>query len=190
MQFEACPFAGGFMSRTMLALGSFVVGACSTLLLVGTQSFGNQASTTPQAPVSPQGRSTLKGGGAAHGNRGVLLNGSEPTFKPFVAFPKFEEFTFEDVTQSLDGLDCTNCVFKDVRFEYAGGAYNLINCAFSGTTRVTLKGAATNTFAILPLLQAITSGHPPEPPKPKTPMLKTATAQSPTTISFTSPYSE
>ncbi len=129
------------MSRTMLALESFVVGACSTLLLAGNQSFGNQASTTPQAPGSTQGRSVFKGGGAAHGNKGMVLTGSEPTFKPFVAFPKFEEFIFEDVTQSLDGLDCTNCVFKDVRFEYAGGAYNLINCSFSGTTRVTLPSA-------------------------------------------------
>jgi len=174
----------------MLALGSFIVGVCSTLVLVGNQSFGSQTSTTAQAPSSPQGRSTFKGGGVMHSNRGVAIEGSEPVFKSFLVFPKFDDFTFEDVTQSLDGLDCTNCVFKDVRFEYAGGAYNLINCSFSGTTRVTLKGAATNTLAILPLLQAIMSGHPPDVPKPKAPMLKTATAQSPVTINFTSPYSE
>jgi len=172
------------MSKVALALGSFIIGACSTLLLLGGQSFGGQT------PTTVQGRSTFKGGGVRHSNRGVGLEGSEPTFQSFLAFPKFDDFTFEDVTQSLDGLDCTNCTFKDVSFEYAGGAYNLINCSFSGGTRVVLKGTAANTLSILPLLQAITSGHPPEPPKPQTPMLKTAKAQSPITINFTSPYSK
>ncbi|SRR5712692_3366964 len=172
------------MSKVTLALGSFIVGACSTWLVLGSQSFGSQT------PTTVQGRSTFKGGGVRHSNRGVGLEGSEPTFQSFLAFPKFDDFTFEDVTQSLDGLDCTNCTFKDVSFEYAGGAYNLINCSFSGGTRVVLKGTAANTLSILPLLQAITSGHPPEPPKPQTPMLKTAKAQSPITINFTSPYSK
>ncbi len=122
------------MSRMMLALGSFVVGACSTLLFLGNQSFGSQTSTTAQE------RPTIKGGGVAHGGRGVALGGAEPTVKSFLSYPKVEDFTFEDVTQALDGLDCTNCAFKDVSFEYSGGAYNLINCSFSGRTRVVLKG--------------------------------------------------
>src|SRR6266852_5861961 len=155
------------MSKVTLALGSFIVGACSTWLVLGSQSFGSQT------PTTVQGRSTFKGGGVRHSNRGVGLEGSEPTFQSFLAFPKFDD-----------------CTFKDVSFEYAGGAYNLINCSFSGGTRVVLKGTAANTLSILPLLQAITSGHPPEPPKPQTPMLKTAKAQSPITINFTSPYSK
>ena len=82
------------MSRTMLALGSFIVGVCSTLVLVGNQSFGSQTSTTAQAPSSPQGRSTFKGGGVMHSNRGVAIEGSEPVFKSFLVFPKFDDFTF------------------------------------------------------------------------------------------------
>jgi hypothetical protein len=72
--------------------------------------------------------------------------------------------------------------------EYSGGAYNLQNARFSGVTRVVLMGAAANTVAILPVLEAIVAGQKPKPANPNTPIIKTAAATTPQLVSLVSPY--
>jgi hypothetical protein len=158
------------MSKVTLALGSFIVGACAMFFI----SLGNQASTLEQpsfAQVSALG-----------------TNGA-PVVPPLI--PQVKGLTIEggSIPQMLDGLDCKECTFKDVTLTYAGGAYNFDHCNFSGTTRVVLSGAAANTMAILPLLQAITRGVPPKPPTPQKPTEQTATAKQLMTVSFASPFS-
>ena len=101
----------------------------------------------------------------------------------------FARGRFFGVTQQLDGMECKECIFKDVVLEYSGGAYTLENCSFSGTIRVVLKGASANTVVILPLLEALGSGKPPVAPIPKRPVDRLTTAKNVMTISFSSPYS-
>jgi hypothetical protein len=181
------------MSKVTLAFGSFVVGLC-----IGSLIFGSHTVTFAQAPAAPpppqnppSHRMIFKGGGAkgaGPGGTGVKMPGTIPTFIPLEQTPIFEDFTFSDESQDLDGIECTGCTFNNVTLRYSGGAYKLANATFTGTTRVELRGAAANTIAFLPLLQAIASGQRAEPPNPNRPVLKTATAKSAFQTSWASPY--
>lgn len=129
----------------------------------------------------------IKGGASRHGP-GISLVGGEPLFRPTNLLPRVEDYVFEDVTQKLDGLDCTNCTFKDVTLEYEGGTFNLTNATFSGRVRVVLKGAAANAFSTASMLAAIGSGGGGTSPAPNQPVLKATIARQPAKIDWNSPY--
>lgn len=180
------------MSKVTLALGSFVVGLC-----IGSLMFGNHAVTFAQAPSvpppekPPSHRMIFKGGGAkgaGPGSAGVRVQGTIPTFLPLEQTPIFENFTFFDEAQDLDGIECTRCTFNNVTLRYSGGAYKLTDDIFTGTTRVELGGAAANTISFIALLQAIAAGQKAEPPNPNRPVLKAATAKSAFQTSWAGPY--
>jgi len=154
------------MSKVTIALGSFIVGACCMFFMLS----GNHASTLEHV-------ASAQGGGGFPG---------EPIVPPLSA--SVEGSKFLGVSQQLDGMKCNGCFFSDATLTYAGGSYSLVDCHFSGTTRFEFKGAAANTLAILPLMEALVHGAPPKIPPPKTPMLRNATAEQPISISFASPY--
>jgi len=179
------------MSRIILALASFMVGACSMAL------FGNHTSMAAQEPAphltpppEPTGCGvkgfTADGGTPGSQNRLIRVRDASPTVPGMSQ--KICGALLSNGTQSLDGLNCADCTFTGVSLEYSGGAYSLENAHFGGVTQIVLKGAAANTVAILPLLQAISSGQAPEQPAPNTPIIKTANTEKVRTVSFVSPY--
>jgi hypothetical protein len=103
--------------------------------------------------------------------------------------PIIEDFTFEDVEQRLDGLDCTNCTFKDVTLDYEGGIFNLVNASFSGRIRLVLKGTAANTASAVSMLAAIGSGNRATLPAPNQPVIKATIVKQPVKLDWKSPYS-
>jgi hypothetical protein len=155
------------MSKVTVALGSFIVGACSMFLVLS----GNHASTLEQ-PVLAQAP--------------LFDAGGVPVVPPIKM--RLDNMTLKGLVYQLDGLSCDRCTFVDMTLTYAGGAFSFANCKFDGTTRVVLSGAAANTLSVLPLLEALTKGVPPKPPIPKKPTEQTATAKQLMTISFASPY--
>ena len=159
------------MSKITLALGSFIVGAMTMLFLFS----GSHASMWAQESTKP--------------GPGLEMPFAIPTVPP-LRHVVLEGNEFVGVEQQLDGLNCKGCKFRDVVLTYGGGAYALSDCVFSGRVRIALSGAAGNTVAILPLLQAITVGKPPEAPKPKAPINKEATAKNTLTVSFTTPFGQ
>ena len=157
------------MSKITVALGSFIIGACSMLFLFS----GNHAPAFAQSAPTQATASELNGEPTMPGIRGNL-SGS----------------TFTNVRQPLDGLLCKGCNFENATLTYAGGTFTLTNCKFSGTTRVMLSGAAANTVSVLPLLIAISKGVSPAQPTPNKPIEKEAIAKQLTTVSFSSPYGQ
>jgi len=118
-----------------------------------------------------------------------LIEGAIPSFRPLESTPIFEDFTFASVGQPLDGLDCRGCKFNNVTLRYSGGAYNLDNAQFSGTTRLVLEGAAANTLAFLKLLNGLSTGIPLASLPPNKPLERKARAKKPDAkIDFTAPF--
>ena len=180
------------MSKPKITLRLFLAACCAVLLkeppLNGTQRVG--APVSQAAPTSRNVRGLIKGGASRHGEPGISLLGAEPIFHSLdLLFPRVEDYVFEDVTQRLDGLDCTNCTFKDVTLEYAGGNFNLVNATFSGRTRLMLKGAAANTASAVSMLAAIGSGNVSAPPAPNQPVVKSTLAKQSVTLNWKNPYS-
>jgi hypothetical protein len=149
------------MSKIALAVGSFIVGACSILLL------GSHTSISAQPPqsVPSQPRSTI-----------VNISDAIPAV-PALRHIVFTKGAFTGGTQQLDGLECESCLFDNVTFTYGGGAVRLVNPSISGPIRVELTGAAANTVAVIQYLQAIDANRQPAPINPRTPILKSATAR-------------
>ncbi|MBZ5668541.1 MAG: hypothetical protein LAO04_02280 [Acidobacteriia bacterium] len=144
------------MSKTMLALESFVVGAFCMFFMLS----GSHTSILAQS--------------------GLGLPDAIPVVPPLSSI-EVRDSHFGTEPQQLDGLNCKECTFDNVTLTYGGGAYHLENCRFSGTTRVVFTGAAQNALAVLPLIAAITSGNPnPNPPRPKE--TRIAQAKAPITI--------
>ena len=139
------------MSRMTVRFGSCVVRLSMMLVFF----FGNHTSILAQPAVSSP----------SSGMRGVVSEGSEPVVPPLRG-NKFFGSAFTDVIQPLDGLECVGCVFRNVTFEYSGGAYWLENCSFEGSMRFVFKGAAANTLGMLDIVQALTSPKPPSGPIP------------------------
>jgi hypothetical protein len=90
--------------------------------------------------------------------------------------------------QQLDGVEFKDSEFKGVTWEYSGGAFSLVNVKISTPMRVTLKGAAANTMALLAIVQAVNDGARPRPMNPNAPVLRQATEKHTVTIDLTSPY--
>lgn len=133
------------MSKVMLALGSFIVGACCASIL----SFGIQTSIWAQ-PSPPLGIS--------------IGNGLVPVVPPLSG--ESSNSTFGNGTSiGLDGFNCEHCTFENMTFIYGGGAFNIPQFTFVGQTRVIVKGAAQNTVQLLALLGMLgQKSTPPGPP--------------------------
>jgi len=96
---------------------------------------------------------------------------------------------FDDGSQSLDGLNCSQCSFKDTELIYAGGSFRLQDIKVSGTTRLTLTGAAANTLALLSFLRGIEVGISVPPSKPQKPARIASIAKKPMTkLDFSPPF--
>jgi hypothetical protein len=185
------------MSKTTVMVCAFIVGTCCGFLLnnrvpIVLASPPNSQASVPQKPQ----RSIFHGGGVGYGGTGVVISGALPVFRPLESTPIFEDFSIISTSQPLDGLDCRRCEFANVTLRYGGGAYNLENAKFSGTTTLVFEGAAANTVAFLKLIDGLSvvapppslpadkpvekkSTIPPTPANPKKPVPK---------IDFTAPF--
>jgi hypothetical protein len=140
------------MSKVTVALGSFAAGVVVMFLL------GNHTSIFVQSALAQP--------------KGMVVRGAEPAVPPLGG--KVSSSEFENVTKPLDGLHCSNCIFKNVTFEYSGGSYKLVNAAFSGSIRIDFKGAAANTVVLLDFLKSLNAGNKPQPLEPNAPLFRTA----------------
>ena len=155
------------MSRSPVALGSLIL-----ISLVGV--FGQDTATLGQSsPSAPTGK-------------GIELK-REPIV-PSLSSITERGITLRNAVQPLDGLNCENCTFENVTFEYSGGAYRLVGCTFHGTIRVGFKGAAANTLALLAIVEATRAPKPPSGPSPG-PTPRSFTASTPITADWISPQS-
>ena len=182
--------SGGVMSKTIIAVGAFILGTCCGFMLNNRVPIvAASAPLNSQASDSRPRRSIFHGGGVANAGTGVSIVGAIPSFIPLETTPIFEDFTFSNVGQPLDGLDCRGCKFNDATLRYSGGAYNLENAKFSGTTRLVLDGAAANTLAFLKFLNGLSMGIPPASLPPNKPIKRKAIAKKPIPkIDFTAPF--
>ena len=130
------------MPKVTLALGSFIVGVCSMLLVVPL----SHTSTRVQAQSNPA----------------VLIVGAEPDVPPIGGH--FIRSVLAGDIQPLDGINCDECQISARVLTYAGGVFRCVGCSIF-TQEVQLKGAGLNTFNILKAIGAIPS--PPAPPEPR-----------------------
>jgi hypothetical protein len=140
------------MSKLMLALGSFTMGAMLGIMASGRASILAQKSQP----------------------RSFVEEGMVPTVPPLRHNVLIGAHVGSGFITPLDGLECENCTFDNAAIEYGGGAFHLTNTTFSGTVNVQLTGAAANTFAFLKYLNGISgpaplSGVPSPTPNPKLP---------------------
>jgi len=154
------------MSKVTIAFGSFIVGACCMFFaLSGNHRSILERPAFAQSVISVRGVPVVPGLGA-----------------------KFSRIRVAHATQELDGLDCTECDFRDLTLTYGGGAFKFTDTKFSGNIRVNLTGAAANTVSVLPFLEALARGMPPELAVPQAPIERAATAPQIVTVNFASPY--
>jgi hypothetical protein len=136
------------MSRVMLALGSFTIGFCCML-------FTNPESHTP-----------------AFGQALVRVPNAVPVV-PVVPVIEEKQSTYgPTATVPLDGIFASQDLFNGVTFEYGGGVYSLRDSTFSPPIKLSLTGAAANTYALL--MQFGQIGCPAEAPRtpaPKAPII-------------------
>jgi hypothetical protein len=159
------------MSKTTVALGSLIVGATFGFFC------GNHTSMVVQralAQPNPPSGNFISSRTAIPVVPGISVHANNSH-----GFAK---------TQQLDGVDFTNSEFSDMNWEYSGGAFSLVNVKISAPMRVTLKGAAANTMALLAIVQAVNTGERPEPMNPNAPILKQTTEKHTVLIDFASPY--
>lgn len=135
------------MSKVMLALGSFIVGAiCGSLALSGIH-----ASTVVQLETTGT----------------IAVQGAIPVVPPLTIKMSQNFFRYPG-EQSLDGINCDHCTFEVKVFSYAGGAYSLTNSTLKAEVNgIVLRGAALNTFNLLRAFGVIPT--PPPPTKKQNP---------------------
>jgi hypothetical protein len=148
------------MSKTTVAVCAFIMGTCCGYLLNNRTPTVLASQLHSQAAQKPQ-RSIFHGGGFGNSGTGAVIGGAIPIFRPLETTPIFDGVNIFNTTQALDGLDCRNCAFDNVALQYWGGAYNLENAKFSGTTTLVLEGAAANTIAFLKFMDGLSVGTPP-----------------------------
>jgi hypothetical protein len=164
------------MSKTTLALGSLFVGVSVGFFWGNHTSIVVQEAAASAQIANPQS------------NPGTVVS-------PF-AVPKVPEIHthvsgahIASRGQQLDGMDIKDSEFRDMTWEYSGGAFTLANVKISAPMRVRFGGAAANTLALLAIIQAVDSAAQPVPLNPNAPILRTTTAQNNTvTLDFASPY--
>jgi hypothetical protein len=146
------------MSKAILALGSFLVGACCASII----SLGIHTSAWAQPSLFAFADTVPKITGL--GGRMVRLK-------------------VTGGSQQLDGLDCQSCTFDDTLFTYSGGAFRFTDLALKGNWRVSLTGAAANTQLLLTLLHLTDKPQRPVPMLSfKPPILQRAKLLTPVTI--------
>jgi hypothetical protein len=126
------------MRSFILALGSFIVGAITSWLLM----------SIPHTSMSVQFASAQP--------RGFFDESAIPRVPPISTEQYHREFV--GGVQQLDGLSCRQCVFTNTVLAYSGGAYRLTDAMFSGTPTLILRGAALNTMRVLQLFGQIPAG--------------------------------
>ena len=118
--------------------------------------------------------------------RGVGSAGPEPVVPPLGGHRVVGQ-TFTRVTQRLDGFECYDCIFHDVVFDYAGGAYRLQNCKFEGSMVFRFTGAAANTVRMLDIGQDFSASKPPSAAS-ASPAPRMVPIPNPVTGDFISPH--
>lgn len=150
------------MSRVILALGSFAVGAVSTLFISSLL-----VPTSTRVHAQEQQTSPL-----AAAEQSFIVDPATGKLTPF-SFKPAEPVVPTSATSftvgfgftgrvPLDGFTCDSCTLLNADLTYAGGVYSLRHARLS-IRSFTLKGAALNTFNMLRLLGIIPS--PTIPPK-------------------------
>jgi hypothetical protein len=187
---------GGIVTKLVIAAVSFIAGA--TL----SSAFGHQAAAPQPAPpgqvisdFNPNGRlrSRIEGTFLRGGTGAQILELTDPVTPGIWNInhePIIEGATFVGSKQTLDGLDCRGCIFQDPHLLYGGGAFNLENAKFVGTTTIEYTGAAANTLAMVGLMQSLGIGQDSPPPPPReTIKRKTETRPTPKqTFDFSPPF--
>lgn len=167
------------MSKITLALGSFIVGACSVLLFL--MLLGSHTSIFAQAPTS---------GPPISGPGLVIIGDAEKA--PVVLPPSQTLENFNLQAKGLffvDGTICNNCVFSDADLIYGGGAFSFTQTTFSGPIRIKLVGAAANTIAFLTFAQAIGASQQPPKTVPNAPIMRAENIKPPILGDFSTPFS-
>ena len=128
------------MSKLMLAVGSFILGAISMFVAVT----GSQAVIWAQSPAASSSSSE------SYASPEMISIDARVPRVPDIPV-RFANLSFpSNQSEHLDGLSCTDCEFSGPLLIYGGGEYQLINATFAkGTIRVQLVGAAQNTFNLL-----------------------------------------
>jgi hypothetical protein len=128
-----------FMSKLMIAVGSFGIGAISMFALLS----GGQSLIWAQSPASSSSS------GSYASPETISIDARVPRVPDIPV--RFANLSFpSNQSEHLDGLSCTDCEFSGPLLIYGGGEYQLINATFAkGTIRVQLVGAAQNTFNLL-----------------------------------------
>jgi hypothetical protein len=163
------------MSKVTIALGSFVVGACTAFIF----SMGTHTSILAQAPA-PQPR--IEGSGIP----AIVNPEAIPVVRPSLA--RISNVEIVGSEQQLDGLDCDRCTFNTPVLRYNGGVFRFTNVRFLGTVRVEFGGAAANALAMLAVVQSLSLSRPPIPPQPKQPITRVAKTTKPVTVTLNSPF--
>lgn len=158
------------MSKVTVALGSFMVGACSVFFMLS----GSHTSTFAQVRIEGPGE--------------LIVANSVPVVPTGVAM--FSDTELDKPVQQIDGLGCVRCILKAPVLAYGGGPFLFRDAHIAGPVRISLTGAAANTFVFMSLVRGVNLVKPPEMPKPNTPILRVATATEPITFSLESPYGQ
>jgi hypothetical protein len=174
------------MCKVTVALGSFALGICSVLLFGFS---GSHTSTIVQSPSSqakpPQARPDEK----VEMKSIVIVRNAIPVV-PALPDADLGDMLIHDGPQTLDGLNCSGCKFKNVVFSYGGGPTRLVNCSFEGTIQLTLTGAAANTARTVAYLQAVSKRQGPPPLNPNLPIMRTTIFSSPFTGDLITPFGQ
>jgi hypothetical protein len=141
------------MSKVILSSASFVAGMLFVFAFLMFS--GNHTSTT------------------VHAQSNLGIGGAVPIVPPLTA--KMFNDSIVGGSQSLDGIDCIGCVVDVDVIRYGGGAFSCVNCAIR-TKRLSLEGAAENTFRALMLFSVIPQPKA-APNKPKSPTLEATEIQ-------------
>jgi hypothetical protein len=157
------------MSKVTVALGSYIVGAISMFLVIGSES---QTSTFAQARISGPGE--------------LIVADSVPVVPTGVAM--FSGIVIDKPLQQLDGFGCVRCTLKVPTFAYGGGPVILAEPTLPRSIRLILTGASANTLALLIFLKAngisIENFFDKPNPKPNEPMIMTASITQDKPMSF------
>jgi|ERR1039457_1260083 hypothetical protein len=164
------------MSKTALIASSFAAGfICSAILFAAGQT--TFQGITVAAPPNDQHNVSAFG----------ILN-SVPIVPPLSNLT-LHSIGIVNEGQILDGLTCEDCDFINANLMYGGGSFRLKNIKVSGTTRLTLTGAAANTEALLNFFKGIELGTVVPASTPEVPIKKATVAKKPMTkLDFTPPF--
>jgi hypothetical protein len=178
------------MSKVGIAVIAFILGASFSALFRGQSQTPKDNSPNIRWPSA---HLVFDGGRAGGGGEGAAIDltpyGSKPMFNSLSNLPILKKFTFFNIPQRLDGLNCTDCSFDNAVLLYGGGAVDIKGSKFSGTTELRLEGAAANTITLLEFLNVIPAGRLKyKLPIPNKPIIRRATTQKPQTMDFTAPF--